>query len=220
MKGLLIKDLQLMKNQGRTPAAVLLVVALFLGLSGNDAGFMVAYLTFVISIFAATSISYDEFDNCFPNLLVLPVSRKEYVNEKYVFGAFSILISWVIAFLLGSILQFIKGYAVMSGEWIAECFSYMVVAGVFQALLIPLRLKFEGEKGRVVLPILIAVIGIIVLAAARGAAYLGIDLEQSAVTLLNSIGVAGIVAALVGIAVVGLLISYLCSRKILEKKEF
>ena len=220
MKGLLIKDLQLMKNQGRTLAAVLLVVALFLGLSGNDAGFVVAYITFVISIFAATSISYDEFDTCFPNLLVLPVSRKEYVNEKYVFGALSILIAWVIAFFMGSILQLVKGQEIIAGEWIAECFSYMVVAAVFLAFLIPLRLKFEGEKGRMVLPIVIAALGIIVLVAVRGAAYLGVDLEQSAVTLLSGMGAVGIVAALVGIAFVGLLISYLCSRKILAKKEF
>ena len=34
MKGLLVKDLQLMKNQGKGLIAILLVVAVFLGMSG------------------------------------------------------------------------------------------------------------------------------------------------------------------------------------------
>ena len=66
MKGLLIKDLQLMKNQGKGLIAILLVVAVFLGMSGMSPGFVTSYITLVFSIFTATSISYDEFDNCFP----------------------------------------------------------------------------------------------------------------------------------------------------------
>lgn len=36
-------------------------------------------------MFTATTISYDGFDNCYLFLMTLPVTRKKYVNEKYLF---------------------------------------------------------------------------------------------------------------------------------------
>lgn len=220
MKGLLIKDLQLMKNQGKGLIAILLVVAVFLGMSGMSPGFVTSYITLVFSIFTATSISYDEFDNCFPNLLVLPVSRKDYVNEKYVFGAISAAAAWITGVLFGSVLRVIQDGNMDIMEWGAECISYMAVAVVFLSFMIPLRLKFEGEKGRVVLPILIAGAGVAFYIAVRAADMLEINVEQHAVSILNSLGATGIIAGIILIAAGGYAVSFLCSRHILMKKEF
>ena len=197
MKGLLVKDLQLMKNQGKGLIAILLVVAVFLGMSGMSPGFVTSYITLVFSIFTATSISYDEFDNCFPNLLVLPVSRKDYVNEKYVFGAISAAAAWITGVLFGSVLRVIQDGNIDIMEWGAECISYMAVAVVFLSFMIPLRLKFEGEKGRVVLPILIAGAGVAFYIAVRAADMLEINVEQHAVSILKSLGATGIIAGII-----------------------
>ena len=43
--------------------------------------------TIVTAIFAITTISYDEFDNGLAFLMTLPVTRKQYVAEKYLLGA-------------------------------------------------------------------------------------------------------------------------------------
>ena len=87
MKGLLIKDIRLMKSQGAVLLGLLVIVAIFMGfVSDVSPSFVVTYITIFLSIFTATTISYDEFDNCYLFLMTLPITRKKYVNEKYVFG--------------------------------------------------------------------------------------------------------------------------------------
>lgn len=220
MKGLLIKDFQLAKTQGKMLLIVALVIGVFMEIAGMSEGFVTGYITIIMSVFAATSVSYDEYENCFSFLLVLPVSRKEYVNEKYVFSGILIFSAWLVGLTVGSVFRIIRGEPVLSVEWLAGCFSYITVAVVFLSLMLPLRLKFEGEKGRVVLPIAIAAMGILVYGGVKLANLAGIDVTRSSIKVLNQIGAAGIMAMLVIIPVAAAVISWICSRHILEKKEY
>ena len=220
MKGLLIKDFQLAKTQGKMLLIVALVIGVFMEIAGMSEGFVTGYITIIMSVFAATSVSYDEYENCFSFLLVLPVSRKEYVNEKYVFSGILIFSAWLVGLTVGSVFRIIRGEPVLSVEWLAGCFSYITVAVVFLSLMLPLRLKFEGEKGRVVLPIAIAAMGILIYGGVRLADLAGIDVTGSSIKILNQMGAAGIMAMLVIIPVAAAVISWICSRHILEKKEF
>lgn len=220
MKGLLIKDFQLAKTQGKMLLIVALVIGVFMEIAGMSEGFVTGYITIIMSVFAATSISYDEYEHCFSFLLVLPVSRKEYVNEKYVFSGILIFSAWLVGLTVGSVFRIIRGEPVLSVEWLAGCFSYITVAVVFLSLMLPLRLKFEGEKGRVVLPIAIAAMGILIYGGVKLANLAGIDVTGSSIKVLNQMGAAGIMAMLVIIPVVAAVISWICSRHILEKKEF
>ena len=131
MKGLLIKDFQLAKTQGKMLLIVALVIGVFMEIAGMSEGFVTGYITIIMSVFAATSISYDEYENCFSFLLVLPVSRKEYVNEKYVFSGILIFSAWLVGLTVGSVFRIIRGEPVLSAEWLAGCFSYITVAVVF-----------------------------------------------------------------------------------------
>ena len=220
MKGLLIKDFQLAKTQGKTLLIVALAIGAFMEIAGMSEGFVTGYITIIMSVFAATSISYDEYENCFSFLLVLPVSRKEYVNEKYVFSGILIFSAWLVGLTVGSVFRIIRGEPVLSAEWLAGCFSYITVAVVFLSLMLPLRLKFEGEKGRVVLPLTIAAMGILIYGGARLADMAGIDVTGSSIKILNQMGTAGIMAMLVIIPVAAAAVSWICSRHILERKEF
>lgn len=220
MKGLLIKDFQLAKTQGKMLLIVALVIGVFMEIAGMSEGFVTGYITIIMSVFAATSISYDEYENCFSFLLVLPVSRNEYVNEKYVFSGILIFSAWLVGLTVGSVFRIIRGEPVLSAEWLAGCFSYITVAVVFLSLMLPLRLKFEGEKGRVVLPIAIAAMGILIYGGVKLANLVGIDVTGSSIKVLNQMGAAGIMAMLVIIPVAAAVISWICSRHILEKKEF
>jgi len=48
--------------------------------------FIIAYITVMVGILTLTTISYDEFENGMGYLFMLPVSRREYVGEKYLFS--------------------------------------------------------------------------------------------------------------------------------------
>ncbi len=62
MKGLLIKDLLLLKNQQRFFLLFFLMSAGML-LADFNSVFVINYVTMIFSLFTLSSISYDEFDN-------------------------------------------------------------------------------------------------------------------------------------------------------------
>ena len=63
---MLIKDLKLMKNQGRSYIMIALVCVI-MGNTLDNWGFVVGYMTGIGGLFALSSISYDEFDNGYEN---------------------------------------------------------------------------------------------------------------------------------------------------------
>ena len=77
------KDLCLLLQRSR--AMIIMVgVGVIIGFS-TDGGFLIGYLTMISAILSIGTISYDEFDNGYPFLLTLPVTRKSYVMAKYLF---------------------------------------------------------------------------------------------------------------------------------------
>ena len=99
MKGLLIKDLKLMKNNGKNLLLVFLIIGTMMGIMTKELYAAVGYVTFIFTLFTVSTISYDEYDNGYPFLFTLPITRRQYVNEKYVF----VLIMTAISFLVGII---------------------------------------------------------------------------------------------------------------------
>ena len=85
MKGLFLKDLGLVKGQKQFFGVILIMMVLFTTAYTNFA-FIIAYITVMVGILTLTTISYDEFENGMGYLFTLPVSRREYVGEKYLFS--------------------------------------------------------------------------------------------------------------------------------------
>lgn len=153
MKGLFIKDLRLMKNQ-RNFLVTIVLMFLILVITGVDASFFMGYVPFLLLIVSMTTITYDELENGLAFLMVLPVSRKEYVLEKYLLGGlFGIggLAVTVVIFIIT------EENAKTSMTWE----SYLL----FLSLMIPIQLKFGSEKGRLVLfAIFFGIIGLVYVA--------------------------------------------------------
>ena len=84
MKGLLIKDFMLLKNQ---KSFFIIIVAAAIGMSTlmENSSFIIGYIAVIGSLFTLSTIRYDEFDNGNAFLYTLPITRKDYVYEKYEF---------------------------------------------------------------------------------------------------------------------------------------
>ena len=75
MKGLLIKDIKLLKNQLRFYAA-LVAIGLMMMIFQDNIMFAISYISVMFGMFTLSSISYDEMDNGTAFLMTLPVTRK------------------------------------------------------------------------------------------------------------------------------------------------
>ena len=160
MKGLLVKDLLLLKMQNNFIIIAFVICAL-LASSDSDSIFPITFLTLALSSFSVSTISYDEFENGNPFLFSLPISRRLYVIEKYCFT----LISATAAALLAGLLCAAAGLAIESSS-----FTYYLFLGltaslpsilILQALIIPFLLKFGPERGRIAIIVVIAAAGVL-----------------------------------------------------------
>ena len=102
MKGLLIKDFKLLKGQKNFFMAIM-AISIIMIITSPGTSFPIGFLGFVGSLFSLRSISYDEFDNGNAFLFSLPITRKDYVLEKYIFG----LISGMTSLLLGTVISLV-----------------------------------------------------------------------------------------------------------------
>ena len=211
MKGLLIKDFKLMKMQKRFFLLILLV-GVVITFSSYDVAFTTGFMAFVSSLFSISSISYDEFDNGNPFLFSLPISRRTYAVEKYIFGAILGCCAWVLAMIIAISVGFLKGIHPDTETWFSA-FLILSMMFVILALMLPFQLKFGGERGRIVLLLVIGGL------APNGLELIGIDLLAmlDAMPAVNA-GIMSFITLLIALLFLG--VSCLISIGIVQKKEF
>lgn len=217
MSGLLVKDFRLLM-QRKMFFVVILLVAAFLSFSKEDnIGFVSGYLILLVVMFCISSLSYDEYDNCYPFLLTLPITKRTYVWEKYLFG----LILGVAAGMVSAAIYLVNCVAVLHRPLELEVLVGMLATVLVGLLIldfsIPLLLKFGLERGRIYMLVAVGGVVLIGMMGKRLLESRGIFLEGAMEQFLsgpwiNAVGLAAVL--LVTIISIGV------SIKIMEKKEF
>lgn len=138
MKGLLVKDFLLMIKSKKV-----ILFMLFIGIIGgiNDISFATGYILMVLAILSLSTISYDEANHGLNTLFTLPISKSDYVKEKYLF---SLIITGI-----GFVFVTILGY--FSKSDFMETLAILSTALFLLAISLPFQLKEGNEKGRIVL---------------------------------------------------------------------
>ena len=208
MLGLMRKDFCLLLQRSR--ALVIMVgVGVIIGFS-TDGGFLMGYLTMISAILSIGTISYDEFDNGYPFLLTLPVTRKSYVTAKYLFCLLGVLAGWEAASVIFAGCCLVKGEGFRMAQ-LTEALAFLPVAGLMTAVMLPLQLKYGAEKSRLALAVLAGVV------VALG--YVGVKLFPGLPDSLSGVSDAVFGAALVCLCIAALAVSFCCSLGIMNQKE-
>ena len=218
MRGLFIKDFKLLMLQKNF---LLLILAIVVGMMAftDDVVFPLGFLSFVVSLFTVSTISYDDFDNGNAFLFTLPVTRNDYVIEKYFLGLFFGSIAWILTTALGVLTTVLKGTLSVT-ELILASLIILTVMIVIQAIMFPFQLKFGSDKGRIAMIGAFGALAVSALVIVNGAkAVFNVDLVNILDTLpAVSIGTLGVIAVI--IAFLLFLISMGISLSIMKKKEF
>lgn len=219
MTGLLIKDWKVLKRQGRYFGMVL-ILACVLSFTGSRSfsSFITSYLTFMISMFAFSSFSYDELENGMVYLMALPSGRREYVKAKYTFSFLLILGGWLLGVLLRLTLFLIR---FSLAEYLAEVLPsepvYLLLCLIYVGLAFPALIRFGAEKGRNIAFLSLAVLAVgVYLAADRGGGILILGWMDR----MSETSPAVLLLILAGACALVQLVSYRISVHIIEKKEF
>ena len=217
MSGLLEKDFRLTLIRKQT-IVIFFLLAVIMGAS-MDGAFVIGYLTMLATIMAVGTISYDEFDNGLAFLMTLPFDRKTYVKEKYLFCFLMAAAAWCIGVVLSFVVGFIQHTAGPAITDLPMMLSLLPALYISAAILIPLQLKYGAEKSRIVLFILFGCIAIVIFGI-NNFADRADNPFASLTQFLEGISPGIVLLALIAICAVITCISYLCSVKIMENKEF
>lgn len=211
MKGLLIKDFNLLKNRGVFLLVVVAAYAVF-QLSTLNSETAVGFSTLMIAVFSLTTIVYDEYENGMPFLFTLPIRRIDYVREKYVFSFLITTGAWLI---MGTVCFLFDAFISAGGnrnflDQLVFCVAYLIAVYFMISLQIALKLKF-AERSSVVLIGVAAAIGVFVslVYVEFGESLSQYDLNW---TVIAVIAVVVLFALMFGF--------YRWSVRIMEKREF
>ncbi len=214
MKGLLIKDLCILKNQKRLLPIFLLLAVWFTALH-NDA-FAFPFLGMMSTILAASTISYDELDRCQTALFTLPFERETYVAEKYVLGGIGLLAAMALGCVCTLARQLIAHDVVFREVGLTLALTVCVCA-VALAFTVSLRIRFGGDRGRIALYLLYAGVALICVGLSR-------LLPKESVTVLGGrlLGLPApvLIAAAALLAAVLVLLGYALGVRWIKAKEY
>ena len=155
MKGMFVKDMEIMRGNMKTFIGVY-IIAIFCFLS-TSAGpsFLISYVSVLAAVMALNTIASDDMDNGMPYIFTFPISRKEYVKEKYLLGAGMVTVLWAVAVAIAIGVN-ASGYRMVSWEeLIASAAAGLFLAVFANAVLFPVQLKYGSSTGRLVLLVLV-----------------------------------------------------------------
>ena len=208
MSGLLMKDMELLKVNIKTYCIVFAVGIIYLFVQTDGSIFFISYMIFVSLSVTVGTISYDSYHHGMNFLMTLPFTRKEYVISKYLTAAG--ILSMIPGLLKAQSVSTRKEFLISTG-------AVMICAGIFLAILLPMRLKYEIEKSRI---LMVALIAVIFLLAAGGKKALELCKGSATLHLLNTFAGWQIAAAMIVVMVVCMAVSVKVSEGIMERKEF
>lgn len=222
MKGLLVKDLNILLLQKKFLGVVLIIAAIVL-MTMEDPSFLIGYITVLCGIVTVSTINYDDFDNGNTFLFTLPITRKLYVLEKYVLLVAVSGCAWLVSTMVSIVILYVRTEGFIVAEGIAMAVLTFVVCMLIEFIMVPIQLKYGGEKSKVVM---VTIVGIVVVMgyflkyiSKRLEGIVSIDVE-GLLNAVESIGISGWVLIAVCACVVVMLISIVVSEKIMEKKQF
>ena len=209
MKGLIVKDLLMIKGNGKAILTFLFVFCI-ISLQGNDIIYFVP--AFISMMIFMTTFSYDEYNKWDAYAITLPTKKESIVLSKYIGSISLLLFSLIVTFLIALIIGIINQN--FDAEYTLTLLGACGGSIVFlEAIIFPLLIKFGVEKGRIGL-----FVGIFLVSA-----LLGFIIQNVSITIPENIEVflETYLPWLISLFLIfAIFISYQIAKKIYMKKEF
>ncbi len=218
MKGLLMKDLKLLKNQ-KSFLVIVVVMCLVLLFRGQSPVFVMSYMSVMVTILTTTTVSYDEMDNGMNFIFTFPISRRHYVLEKYLFGVLMMTGVTLAGSAVTMAVLATQSVTYDTQECITGIFGALLSSVLFLAMMLPVQLKYGSEKTRIAMLIMVGGLVLAAYAIRQLAGLFSLDFSWLMIRIQQAEMVEMLLCLLVA-AVVILGISYLISAAVIMKKQF
>ncbi len=210
MKGLILKDLLLVKSNIRT---IIIVLFIFLITIFNDVSSITLLFPLFSIIMCLTTFSYDEYNKWDAYAITLTNNRKLVIKSKYVFTIMMLIITSLLAFIVNIIVGNINGNLNIE-EITSNVLEGLFGILVFISIMYPIIYKFGIEKARIFILVICFALTFVL-----GYLFRNIDINMSSNSIIKFLDTYLIVIIPI-LSIIVLFISYLISYKFYSKKDF
>lgn len=211
MKGLILKDLYVLKSLGKQFGLAFCFLFLW-SIMMKSFSFLIIYCVIMCGSIVMSTMSYDESVSFNRFVLTAPVNIKMLVWAKYVL----ILLLLLATLVVGALLNI---FHLFGAEQAFEWGGITVAAAIFMvtnAISLPFMFKFGVEKARYVYILCMLLVGGIMV----GTEYLAQKSGISFLQLEERLSEGGINIIFIVIVAASMVISYFASVKVASKKEW
>ena len=217
MKALFIQDFRYMLTQ-KSFLVLIALVGIVLALTQNDNYiFVIGYLGFMGMITGMMSVTMDDQSNGLTFLFSLPIDRRVYVREKYIFIVLMGVSFNIFATALCLLFRMFAEYKAPLDEMLATSLGTLFVMLLFVCFMLPLQLKFGAERARLASFIAIGLFFAAVIVAGLVVNFADALPFIQAFLSMSPVALTGIGAAFL---IVCLRISYSASLRVILRREF
>ncbi len=217
MKALFIQDFRYMLTQ-KSFLVLIALVGIVLALTQNDNYiFVIGYLGFMGMITGMMSVTMDDQSNGLTFLFSLPIDRRVYVREKYIFIVLMGVSFSIFATALCLLFRMFAEYKAPLDEILATSLGTLFVMLLFVCFMLPLQLKFGAERARLASFIAIGLFFAAVIVAGLVVNFADALPFIQAFLSMSPVALTGIGAAFL---IVCLRISYSASLRVILRREF
>lgn len=214
MAGLLEKDIRLLLRRKQT-IVIFVALAVVLGFT-QEGTFILGYLPFLGIILTISTISYDEIENGYTFLMTLPINAKTYVKEKFLFCLSGIFISWILAVFLYFAAGYMHGEKLVIIDEVPIIITFLAIEVLLMAIMIPFQIKFGVEKSRIVM---LMVFGILTVVSFLLTKVIGTEIMNQIIEKIENINEKNLALISLLLIILGTVVSYMISCKIMQNKE-
>lgn len=211
MRGLMLKDLYVMRKKGLVLLAVIAAYGVF-SLTMGEAS-MVSFLSVMMAVtLPMTSTAYDERGHFDTYACALPVSRTAIVGARYLMSLLFALGGFAFSLLVGSGISLLRGGDDLL-EVLAAAGASLMMGLFYLSLLLPLLIWLGSEKARIaMIAVFLLPLGLLLFLNSG---------ESGLVSLLEQESVQRVLLVTVPTGAVLLFtLSFFLSLRIYRKKEF
>ena len=217
MKALFIQDFRYMLTQ-KSFLVLIALVGIVLALTQNDNYiFVIGYLGFMGMITGMMSVTMDDQSNGLTFLFSLPIDRRVYVREKYIFIVLMGVSFSIFATVLCLLFRMFAEYKAPLDEILATSLGTLFVMLLFVCFMLPLQLKFGAERAHLASFIAIGLFFAAVIVAGLVVNFADALPFIQAFLSMSPVALTGIGAAFL---IVCLRISYSASLRVILRREF
>lgn len=215
MKGLIKKDLLLLKSQLKSYLVIVLVFAIVSFMS-NDNTFITLLPILGVMLIIST-LSFDNYYKWDAFALTLPLSRKDNVKSKYILAILITLTFIVFSTCILIAFNTIKGFPINAFNIITLMCGSLLGASIATSISLPLMYKFGSENGRMIMIIMVFAIGGCIAGIIE---LLDTHFNQAFINNALTFISTNILPIMILVMIILLLLSYFLTLKIYMRKEF